>query len=102
LNHSANPFLCWFLREGLADYLSWMASNLPMSYILSLATYNLPSHFVHVPLFWLYIYNIFFLFLFCVSGDWTQGLHLEPLHQLFFCDGFFRDRVSGTICQGWL
>jgi hypothetical protein len=28
--------------------------------------------------------------LFCGAGVWTQGLHFEPLHQLFFCDGFFK------------
>jgi hypothetical protein len=22
-------------------------------------------------------------------GARTQGLHLEPLHQLYFCEGFF-------------
>jgi hypothetical protein len=33
---------------------------------------------------------------------WTQGLHFEPLHQPFFCDGVFRDRVYWTICLGWL
>jgi hypothetical protein len=36
------------------------------------------------------------------TGVWTQGLHLDPLHQPFFCDGFFWDRVSRTICLGWL
>jgi hypothetical protein len=36
------------------------------------------------------------------TGAWTQGLHFEPLHQPFFCDGFFHDRVSKTICPSWL
>jgi hypothetical protein len=33
----------------------------------------------------------------CVCGTraWTHGLHLESLHQPFFCDGFFQDRVPG-------
>jgi hypothetical protein len=48
----------------------------------------------------------FFLFFFCGTGVWTQGLHLEPLHQPFlwfvlFCL-FFQDRVFWTICPGWL
>jgi hypothetical protein len=35
-------------------------------------------------------------------GVWTQGLHLEPLHQPFFVFFFFFwDRVSWTICPGW-
>jgi hypothetical protein len=28
------------------------------------------------------------------TGAWNQGLHLEPLHQPFFCEGFFWYRVS--------
>jgi hypothetical protein len=39
---------------------------------------------------------------------WTQGLSLarqafllfDSLHQSFFCEGFFQDRVSWTICLG--
>jgi hypothetical protein len=29
-------------------------------------------------------------FFFCGTRAWTQGLHLEPLHQPFFCDGCFK------------
>jgi hypothetical protein len=36
------------------------------------------------------------------SGARTQGLHLEPLHQPFLWWFFFWDRVSCTICPGWL
>jgi hypothetical protein len=28
-------------------------------------------------------------FFFCGLEVWTQGLHFEPLHQPYFCDGFF-------------
>jgi hypothetical protein len=44
-------------------------------------------------------HNFFF---FCGTRVWTQGLHLEQLHQPFFCAGFFQGRVSQTICPGWL
>jgi hypothetical protein len=46
----------------------------------------------------------FFLpsFFFYGAGIWTQGLHLEPLHQPFIVMSFFWDRVSWTICLGWL
>jgi hypothetical protein len=44
---------------------------------------------------------IFFVFVFCSTGVWTQGLHLEVTSPALFCDGFFRDRVSRTICLGW-
>jgi hypothetical protein len=35
-------------------------------------------------------------------GVWTHGLYLGPLHKSFFYNGFFQDRVSWTICLGWL
>jgi hypothetical protein len=52
----------------------------------------------------------FFLFFFCRTGVWTQEfmvarqalLLLESVHQPFLCDGCFWDRVSWTICPGWL
>jgi hypothetical protein len=37
---------------------------------------------------------------FCNTGAWTQSLHLEALHQSFFCD-FFWARTQ-TICPNWL
>jgi hypothetical protein len=42
------------------------------------------------------------LFFFCGTDVWTQGLHLEPLCQSFFVLSFFRDRVLWTLCPGWL
>jgi hypothetical protein len=30
-----------------------------------------------------------FIYLFCSTGVWAQGLHLEPLHQPFFMMGIF-------------
>jgi hypothetical protein len=32
----------------------------------------------------------------------NSGPNLEPLYQTFFVMFFFRDRVSRTICPGWL
>jgi hypothetical protein len=50
-----------------------------------------------------YDFNLHFFFFFCSTRVWTQGLHLEPLHQPFlFCDSFFQDRVLQTLCRGWL
>jgi hypothetical protein len=34
-----------------------------------------------------------FIYLFCGTGAWTQGLNFEPLHRPFFVMGFFQDRV---------
>jgi hypothetical protein len=45
--------------------------------------------------------SLFFFFP-CGTRAWTQGLHLEPLHQSFFCGGYFWDRGFLTICPGWL
>jgi hypothetical protein len=41
-------------------------------------------------------------FFFFSTRVWTQGVHLEPLHQPYFCDGFFRDKVSCIIFWDWL
>jgi hypothetical protein len=32
----------------------------------------------------------------------SQGLHLEPLHQPYFFEGFFEIGAHWTICSGWL
>jgi hypothetical protein len=46
--------------------------------------------------------QLLFIYLFCGTGIWTQGLHLEPLHQTISVVGFFWDGgVSWTICLGW-
>jgi hypothetical protein len=42
------------------------------------------------------------LLLFCSTGAWTQGLHLELLHQPYFWKGFFEIGSHGTICPIWL
>jgi hypothetical protein len=42
-----------------------------------------------------------FIYLFCGTKIWPQGLCLEPLHQPF-CHGFFQVRVLRTICLDWL
>jgi hypothetical protein len=49
-----------------------------------------------------YCFVCLFLHFFCGTGAWTQGLHLEPLHQPYFCERFFRDKVLRTICLGWV
>jgi hypothetical protein len=35
------------------------------------------------------------------TGDWTQGLHLELLHQPYFYESFFEIRSCRTICPVW-
>jgi hypothetical protein len=34
-------------------------------------------------------FESWWLFVFSGTGAWTRSLHLEPLHQPLFCDGFF-------------
>jgi hypothetical protein len=46
--------------------------------------------------------SFFFFFFFGSTLVWTQGLHLSVTPPAFFCDGFFWDRVSWTICPSWL
>jgi hypothetical protein len=50
----------------------------------------------------IWISAIIFTSFFCGTWFWTQGLHLEPVHHPFFCGGIFQDRVSQTVCLGWL
>jgi hypothetical protein len=35
------------------------------------------------------LYSTLYSFFFSGNGAWTQGFHLKPLHQPYFCDGFF-------------
>jgi hypothetical protein len=44
---------------------------------------------------WVFVYLSFF----CGPEVWTQGLHLKPLHQSFFCDGFFQDGCLKLFAQ---
>jgi hypothetical protein len=45
--------------------------------------------------------SIFFFFFFCSRG-FNSGLTPCATPPALFCYGYFRDRVSGTICRGWL
>jgi hypothetical protein len=38
-------------------------------------------------------------FFFGGTRAWTQGLHLEPLHQLFFVMGFFKIGAHELFAQ---
>jgi hypothetical protein len=38
----------------------------------------------------------------CGAGVWTLGLHLESLHEPYFCEELFKIGSYGTICPGWL
>jgi hypothetical protein len=54
---------------------------------------------------WIFLlqdFFFFFFFFFCSTAVWTQGLHLELLHQPFFCDGFFEIWSLKLFVQaGW-
>jgi hypothetical protein len=38
-------------------------------------------------------------FFFCSTRVWTQGLHLEPLHQPYFCEGFIEIGSSELLAR---
>jgi hypothetical protein len=48
--------------------------------------FDIPEWGSDLFLSFLYHYYCFFI---CLSGAWTQGLHLEPCYQLFFVKVFF-------------
>jgi hypothetical protein len=45
---------------------------------------------------------MFFIYLFCSTGTWMQGLHPWATLLAPFLWRVFQKRVSGTICLGWL
>jgi hypothetical protein len=45
-----------------------------------------------------------FTFFLCGTGAWTQGLHLEPLYQPYFCEEFFEighELFAWADCEPW-
>jgi hypothetical protein len=47
---------------------------------------------------------VIFFFFFGGGGTWAsiQGLHLEPLHQPFFCGGFFDELFAEGLMMNYL
>jgi hypothetical protein len=83
VSSAGSPFLIYFYQ------LSALRSTRQETY--------LPLYQDQVPTF-------IYLFI-CFLRYWglNSGLHLEPLHQSFFCEGiFFEIGSRGTICLGWL
>jgi hypothetical protein len=101
---------CHILRESPCS-LTWVA-ELPSEWLLTAVVNWVPFHHtlpstecvitfsLWQPTWQKMNLNLIFFF-FCSTGVWTQGLHLEPLHQPFFVMRFFWHRVSQTICPCW-
>jgi hypothetical protein len=90
------PSQCATLYATLGDFFdNWSRSS--VLYFLLAFIVNCKYIYIHT---YIYIYT----YISCGAAVWTEGIHLEPLHQPFFgvCDGFFQDRVSRTICLGWI
>jgi hypothetical protein len=51
---------------------------------------------------WAILGVILLLLFVCGIRVWSQGPHFKLLHQLSFVKVIFQDRVSWTICPGWL
>jgi hypothetical protein len=105
---------CW-LRWGLMNFFPHQALNLWSSY-LCLPSAGITGTYHHAWLILILIFRFWFIcgnsglpsyqagalplesccqsflnfFFFCGTGVWTQGLHLEPLHQPFFMKVFLR------------
>jgi hypothetical protein len=47
----------------------------------------------------IYMRSLVTLFFFFSTGAWTQHLHLEPLHQPYFCEGFFETGSHKLFAQ---
>jgi hypothetical protein len=74
----------------------WAKINFPLSWSFQVFCYSdREMTNSYIPLC-----NSFFFF--CSTRTWTQGLHLEPFHQCYFCEGFFEIGSHRTICPDWL
>jgi hypothetical protein len=94
-----SPFLAQSINKSINKHFN-TAPPLLLPGLSTVALKNSESHSTFSPVC---LYHITTLF--CTTGAWNRGLHLEPLHQSYFCDFFFFffwDRVSWTICPGWL
>jgi hypothetical protein len=49
-----------------------------------------------------FLLNSMFVCLFCSTGVWTQGLHLDSLHLPFFVMGYLEIGFCELFAWGWL
>jgi hypothetical protein len=90
--------ICYFssINLGLlsrsADYFGYGFVSL---YLFREPTFCFIDSFISL------IFALKFFFFFNTRAS-TQGLHLEPLHQPYFCEGCFEIRSCKLFAQGWL
>jgi hypothetical protein len=64
---------------------------------------NLANFLLHFPSALFFFFFFLMVLGFEIRTSCLQGaLPLEHLHQTFFCDEFFQDRVFRIVCTGWL
>jgi hypothetical protein len=94
--------ICAFQIPGITDesHCTQPRTSLILLFILSFLqfTYMHSVSLCQINLVILLCLKLFF----GGTGVWTQGLHFESFHQPFFCEGFFQDWVSRTVCPDWL
>jgi hypothetical protein len=80
-------FALWTIHSAVPNCKYWYKQRATVIWLLNSSSYT----------------TILLLFLGGggVTGDWTQGLNLEPLCQSF-AKGFFTIGSHRTICLGWL
>jgi hypothetical protein len=110
--YSANASQMWNLGERVVSWQDTMGLFSPTTHkslpIISqnndLCFFPIPYHLKRKTFKFCFEVTIIFIFFFFFGGTRVliQGLHLEPLHQSYFCDGIFQDRVLRTVWTGWL
>jgi hypothetical protein len=96
-------FYLWFLL-----FLRWSCYVVQATSSLWPSCFNLPSsagitciHYCSQLQFFFFLF--FFFFFFVVLGVKLRAYTtLWAILPAVFCDGFFQDRVSWTVCLGWL
>jgi hypothetical protein len=63
---------------------------------------SLTQMWLGTPRLYLFLCYYYYYYYFCITGAWSQGLHLEPLQQPFFVMGFLQIGARELFAQAGL
>jgi hypothetical protein len=102
LSHTFNPFCCGYFEDGFSwtICLGWPQTTILLTLASQVVRITKVSH--QCPASMMHFYLFIYLFIYCGTGAWTQGLHLESLHQLFFVKCFLEMGSHELFVGDWL